>query len=75
MLKCNSCVQFRVLKASKLAFRALDASSLALAQANRNKGTVQNKKYHNLWKKSKRERGGRGQGQNKKVYISNVDLL
>ena len=28
------------------------------------KGTVQNKKYHNLWKKSKR--GGRGQGQNKK---------
>ena len=28
------------------------------------KGTVQNKKYHNLWKKSKR--GGRGQGQNQK---------
>ena len=39
------------------------------------KGTVQNKKYHNLWKKSKKGEGSGSGPKYKKVYISNVDSL
>ena len=39
------------------------------------KGTVQNRKYHNLWKKSKKGEGSGSGPKYKKVYISNVDSL